>query len=248
MLSEIPDDEFTAALDVCAAEVLWEAGIDQPPVDAAAIAEGLGLVIAHDDALPHRGRFVRLADRRHEGGIATIVVGQAERPEREQWTIAHEIGESVAHRVFARLGIALDDVLPNARELVANRLANCLLLPRRWFAVDGQELNWDLIALKDRYPTASHELIARRMLEMRPLIVITLCDQGRIAWRRSNFTARPPEMLFEERAVWRETHESGFAADSPLDAESGLQHVTCWPVHELDWKREILRSEIAELD
>ena len=35
---------------------------------------------------------------------ATIVVGPAERPEREQWAVAHEIGESVAYRVFDALG------------------------------------------------------------------------------------------------------------------------------------------------
>ena len=63
MLSEIPDDEFAAALDACAAEVLWEAGISEPPVDALAVAERLELVVARDFAMPYRGRFVRLADR-----------------------------------------------------------------------------------------------------------------------------------------------------------------------------------------
>ena len=36
MLSEIPDDEFSAALDACASEALWEAGFTAPPVDALA--------------------------------------------------------------------------------------------------------------------------------------------------------------------------------------------------------------------
>jgi hypothetical protein len=31
------------------------------------------------------------------------------------------------------------------------------------------------------------------------------------------------------------------------DPESGLQAVSCWPIHEPDWKREIIRSEVAEL-
>src|SRR6478752_435267 len=84
MLSEIPDDEFAAALDACVAEVLWEAGVQGPPVDALAVAEGLQLVVTRDHAMPHRGRFVRLADRVEDGGgVGTIVVGVAERPERE---------------------------------------------------------------------------------------------------------------------------------------------------------------------
>jgi hypothetical protein len=249
MLSEFPEDEFAAALDACAAEVLWEAGITEPPVDAFALAEGLNLVVARDDGMPGRGRFVRLAEQHCEesgGGTGTIVLGVAERPEREQWAIAHEVGESVAYRLFDRLGVLLDEALPTARERVANRLASALLLPRRWFAADGSEVDWDMFALKDRYETASHELIARRMLEMRPPIVITVCDHGRITWRRSNVSARPPGMLPDEKAVWMDAHQSGLPASDRLDAETGLESVHCWPVHEPGWKREIVRSEIAE--
>jgi hypothetical protein len=247
MLSEIPDDEFAAALDACAAEVLWEAGVDGPPVDALAVAEGLQLVVTRDYSMSHRGRFVRLADHEESsGGVGTIVVGIAERPEREQWAVAHEIGESIAYRVFERLGVAFDEALPTARELVANRLASALLLPRRWFAVDGREHGWDLLELKERYSTASHELIARRMLEMRPPIVITICDQGQVHWRRSNVTSRPPDLLREEKAVWQTVHQTGVPLSETLDAETGLECVRCWPVHELGWKREIIRSEIAE--
>ena len=247
MLSEIPIDELNAALDACASETLWEAGIDSPPVDAVVVAEALNLVVARDYSMPNRGRFVRLADwQGGSGGQGTIVVGAAERPEREQWTVAHEIGESIAWRVFERLGVAFDESLPTARELVANRLASALLLPRRWFAADGRELDWDLLELKERYDTASHELIARRMLEIRPPIVITVCDQGRVYWRRSNVTARPPDLLPEERAVWRDVHQTGLPACDRLDAETGLEEVRCWAVHEQDWKREIIRSAIAE--
>jgi hypothetical protein len=247
MLSEIPIDEINAALDACASETLWEAGIDSPPIDALVVAEQLDLVVARDFSMPYRGRFVRLAEWQGAGGgQGTIVVGAAERPEREQWAVAHEIGESIAYRVFERIGVAFDESLPTARELVANRLASALLLPRRWFAADGRELEWDLLELKERYDTASHELIARRMLEMRPPIVITVCDQGRIYWRRSNVTSRPPDLLREERAIWRDAHQAGLPVSDTLDAETGLERVQCWPVHEPGWKREIIRSAIAE--
>jgi hypothetical protein len=192
---------------------------------------------------------VRLAEFHGCGvGRGTIVVGEAERPERQQWAVAHEIGESVAYRVFQRLGVAYNEALPTDRETIANRMASCLLLPRRWFAADGREFDWDLIALKDRYITASHELIARRMLEMRPPIVITVCDHGRVHWRRSNVTARPPCLLPEEKAIWRESHDSGLPNEGTLDPETGLELVRCWAIHEPGWKREILRSEIAAFD
>jgi len=248
MLSEIPVDQFAAALDACAADVLWEASVAEPPIDATLVAERIGLVVAHNHALAARGRLVELADPRGGGtGQGTIVVGPAERPERLQWAVAHEIGESVAHRVFAALGVRPEEAPEDAREQVANHLASCLLLPRDWFAADGPPLNWDLVALKERYATASHELIARRMLEMPPPIVVTLCDLGRFRWRRSNAGGRPPRLLPEETNVWRAAHESGKPASATFDpTTTGLESVRCWPIHENDWKREIVRTAIAE--
>lgn len=248
MLAEIPADEFAAALDSCAANVLWEAGVTEPPVDATVVAARIGLVVAHNHNLAYRGRLVEMADPRGgETGQGTILVGPAERPERLQWAVAHEVGESVAYRVFETLGIRPEAAPEDAREQIANHLASCLLLPREWFAADGRQLEWDLCELKQRYATASHELIARRMLEMTPPIVVTLCDQGRVRWRRSNAGSRPRQMLLDELAVWREAHESGELRDAvPDPAATGLERIQAWPIHEPDWKREIIRSAIAE--
>jgi len=248
MLAEIPSEEFAAALDACAADILWEAAVESSPVDAELVAQRLGLVVAQDETMVCRGRFVRLTDQVFAApGQGTILVSPAERPERRQWALAHEIGESVAHRVFAALGVRSAAAEPDARELVANHLAGCLLLPRRWFSVDGPALDWDLFALKERYATASHELIARRMLEMNPPIVITLCDLGRVHWRRGNMPGRVPRMLPEEQDVWQRSHTGGVMQSTALDAvATGLERVRAWPVHEPGWKREILRSDVAE--
>jgi hypothetical protein len=61
MLAEIPTREFAATIDDCVAHCLWEAGITEPPIDAALIAERIGLIVAHNEAMPIRGCFVRLA-------------------------------------------------------------------------------------------------------------------------------------------------------------------------------------------
>jgi hypothetical protein len=53
-------------------------------------------------------------------------------------------------------------------------------------------------------------------------------------------------MLPEEKAALRESHETGLETETALDAETGLERVRCWAIHEPGWKREILRSEIAE--
>jgi Zn-dependent peptidase ImmA (M78 family) len=249
MFPEIPAEELITALDDLVDDLLWEAAINGPPVDALVVAERLGLVVAADDRLASRARFVRLGGSdRSRAGQGTIVVGPAQRPERQQWAVAHEIGESVAHQVFARLGLRQCDIQPSTRESVANLLAQRLLLPRRWFAPDGRECDWDLLALKEQYATASHELIARRMLEMQPAVVITVCDQGHVKWRRGNSASRPPRLLSGELDAWQEVHITGLPVDVPLDAAAnGLTSVRGWPVHEPGWKREILRSEVAEV-
>jgi hypothetical protein len=249
VLPEIPREEFAAALDACVAEVLWEAGITRPPVDAFSLARQLELVVAHDREMSHRARFVRLAQQSGSGGgQAAIVVGPAERPERAQWAVAHEIGESIACRVFETLRVLPHAVPIDTRECVASLLAGRLLLPRPWFSEDGRGLGWDLPKLKERYATASHELIGRRMLEMRPPIVITVCDLGRLHWRRGNISPGVPPMLSDELEVWRCCHATGRPMSATPDAETtGLERIRCWAIHEPDWKREILRSEVAEV-
>jgi len=252
MLTEIPTEQFAAAVEAVAGEVLAEAQWHRPPVDALALAKRLNLVIARDTTMDARARFVRLTrfgeSASADGqGRGTILLADDPRPERRQWAVAHEIGESTALRVFARLGISLVDIPPNARERVANHLASCLLLPRDWLAADGAAVSWDLLELKQIYSTASHELIARRMLEMAPPVMVTLFDQGALQWRRSNLVRRPPSLTTAEASVWRAAFESGQPTEyEESELPEGIRRVRCWPVHEPGWRREILLTELAE--
>jgi len=104
-----------------------------------------------------------------------------------------------------------------------------------------------LAELKKIYSTASHELIARRMLEMTPPVMVTLFDQGAVQWRQSNAGGRPPSLSSAETSVWRAAFESGQAAEyKEGDLPEGINQVRCWPVHEPGWRREILRTELVE--
>ncbi len=217
MLAEIPPEELSAVLEAVAAETLADARVDRPPVDAFAVARALGITVASDDRQPGRARYVRLGGHRRAEGKAAILLHDDPRPQRRQWAVAHEIGEHTAHRVFARLGIDPQEASPGAREEAANRLAGRLLLPADWFAADAAGCDWDLLALKSRYATASHELIARRMLEFPP--------------------PSPPEI-----ECWQKTH----AMSQAEYVYEGTRTIQAWPVHEDGWKREILRTEVDE--
>jgi hypothetical protein len=253
MLPEIPAEQFRRVLDVVAREILLEAGLQQPPVDAFHVAEQLGLIVARDQPAARglaspRARFVRLGASAGPSPASegAILVADDPRRERRQWAVAHEIGESRAYRVFAELGVDPQEAPVAAREDVANRLASSLLLPRDWFLRDGVRVDWDLFDLKAIYATASHELLARRMLEMPPAVIVTLADQGRTIWRRSNRSFRPPPLTPAEHDAWTAAHDGG----EPVQCDSrelpdGVDDVRAWPIHEPSWRREIIRTELT---
>jgi Zn-dependent peptidase ImmA (M78 family) len=245
MVLELTQEEVSAALERTMTELLWEVGIIQPPVDAIRAAERLGLAIATDLRSVHRGRFVRMAAGAESMATSTILLAPEMRSERRQWAVAHEIGEWAAGRIADRLGVDPGELDGQQRERWANAFAGAFLLPRRWFLTDGHNFNWDLLALKDRFATASHELIARRMLEMPAPAVITLFDHGRPVWRRATEGLRVPPMLLAEEACHRQVHLRGTPAEIDSDRDDVARVcVRCWPVHEQGWRREIMRTEL----
>ena len=137
MFPEFAREEIAAALDTVAMQSLVEGGLARPPVNAFRIARALGITVATDDRQQGRARYVRLSGRPTARPRATILLQSDPRAERRQWALAHEIGEHVAHRVFAALGVDPCETVAGAREVVANHLAGRLLLPTPWFAADA---------------------------------------------------------------------------------------------------------------
>ena len=231
-------EQLPAILDDTAGELLQSAKWEVPAVDAVDLARRIGLVVARDRKLQGRARYVRLSTGRGRSRGA-IFVGDADRPERLQWAVAHELGEFAVHRVFKKAGLAPGGDQPALREQLANELARRILLPLAPFQDAGRDSNWDLTDLKRRFPSASHELIARRMLDLPPSVVITVFDHGRVHWRRSNGPFLSAELCSRERSLAQRAHESG--AYQQQEADDHFSRA--WPIHEPGWKREILRTE-----
>lgn len=242
MIADLPSEQVSDVIDCVAAEVLAEAGVAAPPVDAFYVAKRLGLSVLRDNQAVVRARFVRLA-----GAQPTILLADEPRSERRQWAVAHEIGEHCAHRVFTKLGLTPVVAPPAAREEIANRVAGRLLLPRVWFLTAGAKVDWDLLELKAQFATASHEMVARRMLEMPAAVIVTLWDQGKIQWRRSNTMHRPPQLTAGERDAWQAAHQLAQPARCDRsELPEGVDDIRAWPIHEPDWRREIVRTQLAE--
>jgi len=83
-------------------------------------------------------------------------------------------------------------------------------------------------------------LIARRMLECEPAVIITVFDQGRITFRRGNVPGGIPPPSAAEWDCWRQVNRE----NRPCEQTDGSSTVQGWPVHEAEWKREILRYEL----
>jgi hypothetical protein len=221
---------WSVAVEQAVAGCLDRAGVSEPPVSALDIARALGIQIVEDRRLATRGRCTRI------GSAPLVVVAAEDRPERREWTIAHELGEILFPEVAAC--VAQGDVAEDRlREQVANLFATRLLLPTLWFRTAWRTSGGDLFALKQMFSTASHELIAWRMLDAAPGMIVSIFDQGRLTARRGNCSAGR-ERLFPIETEARQTLASRRGRCDL--AREGL-HVTVWPVDEPGWQREILR-------
>jgi hypothetical protein len=125
-------------------------------------------------------------------------------------------------------------------ESLANLFAYRLLVPTRWFADDAPALAFDLLALKDRYRTSSHEVLAWRMLDLPASCIITIVDNETIHRRRSNAWPTKRELAPAEAKCQRLVHVHGKPKLMVADGWT----VQGWPVHQADWKREVLRSVV----
>lgn len=233
---------YAEQLDDFVRSLLDQLAVERPPVDAVGIARLLGIVVAVDSRMTGRARRVRLAVGPAETRPA-IYVRPEPRAERRQWAVAHELGEHFAAELFEAAGLHESEATPEDRERMANAFAEALLLPRDQFLAEGASCDWDLAALKERFATASHELIARRMVAFVPGLHVTIVDNGLLHARYAAFGRRAP-LEPGEREVLRRCAESG------LPQEWGLEHVRlrAWPIHEPDHRREILITQWTDAD
>lgn len=233
MIQELERDDVTAEIDKMVDELLDGAGIGQPPVDAITLAQQhLDMAVILDQRQPQRGRAQRTLGKKQ------IYLKPEHREERHQWTVAHEIGEHLKKELLERLGIAPTEARAMMGESLANLFAVRLLTPSRWFHADAREQEYNLTSLKERYSTSSHEVIAIRFLDLPAPCVVTIIDNESVSRRRSNAYQIRKELMPIEQECWQWVHEHGKSKTMRKDEWT----VTAWPVHEIEWKREILRS------
>jgi Zn-dependent peptidase ImmA (M78 family) len=237
MREDLTREEVLTAVDRAIADLLQSAGLEGPPVDAIALAQRhLKTIVCLDRRQEQRGRAQRAAGRKQ------IFLRPEPTEERHQWTVAHEIGEHLKAGLLERLGVDPEQTRAMAGESLANLFAHRLLTPTEWFAADARELNYDVPKLKKRYSTASHEVIAKRLLDLPEPCIITIVDNDHIHFRRGN----GPKTRRQLEPPEKECQEYVNYYSRPHVVQSAGWTVHGWPVHQTDWKREILRSVVEE--
>jgi hypothetical protein len=127
-------------------------------------------------------------------------------------------------------------------ESLANLFAQLLLVPSAALAEQAPNCGYDLLELKRIFPTASHEVIAFRLLDLPEPCIITVIDNDHIHRRRSNAWRVRKQLSAPELKCQRHVSQHN---GPHLLRERGWT-VQGWPIHQTDWKREILRSVVDE--
>jgi len=237
MSEDFSREEVHHIIDRVVKELLQRAGVQEPPIDAIILAQKhLGMVVCLDSRQHQRGRAERA------GGQKQIFLRPEPTEERHQWTVAHEIGEHLKADILERLGIEPGQTRAMAGESLANLLAHHLLVPTEWLKSDAAAVDYDLLKLKNRYRTASHEVLALRLLDLPEPSIITIVDNNQIHRRRSNSwpvrrQLSPPEQRCQQYVNY-------YSRPHRVRQEGWTVHG--WPVHQSDWKREILRSVVDD--
>jgi hypothetical protein len=230
MSDDLTREEVHHAVDRLVEELLERAGVTAPPVDAVALARRhLGLP-APTERRPRGRRGPRAEmDERPEPG-----------EERKQWEAAQAVGAHFKPELLRRLGVEPAEGQAPMGESPANLFARHLLVPRCWFAGDARSCGYDLLALLRRYSTAGHEVLAWRLLDLPEPCIITVVDNDHVHRRSSNAWPVRRELSGPERRCQRYVNQNS----RPRIVQADGWTVQGWPIHQPDWKREVLRSVV----
>jgi predicted transcriptional regulator len=241
MSEDLSREEVHQAVDRMVEELLAAAGVTEPPVDALALAQrhlGMSVCVGARPPAPAPG-----PRRRPAGGRQQVVLEPGQSAERHQWAVAQAIGAHFKGDLLRRLGVSPEPTRGLMGVSLADLFAEHLLAPTDWFAGDARTLGHDLLDLKARYPTASHEVLAWRLLDLPEPCIITVVDNDHVHRRRSNAFPVRKELETVERACQRYVNQYS----RPRVMREDGWTVQGWPVHRPDWKREVLRSVVEEV-
>jgi len=158
-------------------------GVTEPPVDVAAVAKDLGLLMLEESLTDCDGCLVV-----HDGAAAIVVNRDLQPSGRKRFTVAHEIGHFQLHRqtgYWAESAHEMEAGWQSGRELEANFFAAELLMPDRYVDANFARLKptlWtvdDLAGHCDVSTTAAAVRLARRSHHACAVVYVS---EGEVKW------------------------------------------------------------------
>lgn len=148
---------MSSKVERTAEAVLERFGITKPPVPVEELAKALGAEVLPSDLEDKdlSGMFFRRGPR------TVILFNKGHHPNRQRFTVAHEIGHMLLHKdatVFVDAVLRRDKHSSagiDQKEIQANQFAAALLMPRRWILAEVQRRRPQKVLGSDE------ELIAR---------------------------------------------------------------------------------------
>jgi Zn-dependent peptidase ImmA (M78 family) len=155
-----------------AAEATWKAfGTRGPPVLVDKIAKSLGAELRYSPLDDELSGMIFIKD-----GTPIIGVNSLHHPNRQRFTIAHEIGHLVLHRAKLSSAVHVDKVFQRGvvatlgtdqDEIDANRFAAALLIPKAFLDAATAGERFDIDDDRPMERLAKLFRVSRQMLEFR---------------------------------------------------------------------------------
>ncbi len=231
-------EELFDAIDRVVRDLLSQAGADEPPVDAIAVAqEPLAINVTWDegDDVDERGRPVPRARRRASDGI---VLTPTMTDEQQHAAAAQAVARVLLPDVLRKVGMVPGTESKQGATQVRGFIAARFLLPTKMFAKDARAFGYDLPALKERYATASWEAIALRFVDLEDPCVVAVIDDGVVHLRRANTFPATRKLTAAEQACFdRVAH-----LDAPERVRQDGWTVHGWPIPDRPFRRVVLRA------
>ena len=225
--------DLHSAIDRVVGSYLESMRLFQPPVDWVELAlsiPGIQRETAHE---------ATGLSRKRAASKGKLLLGDSLKEESRQRLAAQAIAHFLLPRVGDILGAESGEKLPAGW---VRALVDRLMVPPLWFRDIWRNVEGDFAKVLTRFAFTPMELVAQRLLDSAEPTVLSIIDHGTLAHRASN-GPRAGKVLWPVEKECRE-YVAHFSRARRIS--QGGMTVWGWPIHQSDWKKEVLRTVLSE--
>ncbi len=225
--------DLHSAIDRVVGTFLESMRLFQPPVDWVELAVSIP-GIRRETAQEATG-----LSRRRAASKGKLLFADSLKEESRQRLAAQAISQFLLPKVGDILGIEDGERPPTSW---VRALVERLMVPPLWFRDVWRDENGDFVKVLNRFAFTPLEIVAQRLLDDSEPTVLSIIDHGSLTHRASNGPRAGKVLWPLEKECFE--YISHFSRTRRLS--QGGMTVSGWPIHQSDWKKEVLRTVLAE--